>query len=80
MTDLMARRHRLEPGVVEVAAEDIRRDDVFDFAGANLRAATITYFDDLVEIEAVGPFGITTIHFLKFEAVKVFLPRAELPP
>lgn len=51
--------------------------DVFDFAGATLRAEAITSIGTLVEIEAVGPFNAVTLCYLPFETITVFLPRAE---
>lgn len=76
---LAMRNREVERDAVVIAAEDIRKGDVFDFAGATLRAETITYYDPIVEIEAVGPFNVTTVTYLRFEGVKVFLPRAEIP-
>lgn len=61
-----------------IPASHLRKDDVFDFAGATLRATSITSIGTLLEVEAVGPFNHTTLHFLPFEEMTVFLPRAEV--
>lgn len=62
-----------------VAAEEIEPGDVFDFAGATLRAVKVEKYEgaSLIEICAVGPFAGTTVHYLPFEEVRVFLPRAK---
>lgn len=61
-----------------IAAENIRRHDILDFGGAELRVEQVTYLGLLVEVEAVGPYGETQVHLAKQEAVRVFLPRAEV--
>jgi hypothetical protein len=66
-----------ESGTVRIPVNELRVGDVFDFSGATLRAETITSIGTLVEIEAVGPFNVTTLHYLPFETITVFLPRAE---
>lgn len=70
---------RLLEETTTIAAEDIRRNDILDFGGAELRVEQVTYVGLLVEVEAVGPYGPTSVHLFNQEAVRVFLPRAEVP-
>lgn len=62
-----------------IAAENIRKHDILDFGGAELRVEQVTYVGLLVEVEAVGPYGATQVHLFNQEAVRVYLPRAEVP-
>lgn len=67
-----------KPKTAWVAAEDLREGDRFEFVGKDWTVEAHAVGDHLVDVQVSNEARNTTVKFLPFESVKVFLPRAEV--